>query len=85
MNIKDTYNDLKGLQQTKSQRHFSMVFLSKSPSYLSMLTATGRQPSTNTLIHLSQYISAIAAESPAPLAQHLSSLSKQVLEEALHK
>ena len=83
MDINDTYNHLKTLNLTKSQRHFSMVFLSKNPSYLSMLNATERQPSTNTLIHLSQHLSAIAADADHPQAQHLSSLSREVLAEAL--
>jgi len=85
MDINDTYNHLKTLNLTKSQRQFSMVFLSKNPSYLSMLNATKRQPSTNTLIHLSQHLSGIAADGDKTLAGQLSSLSREVLEEALNK
>lgn len=83
MDINDTYNHLKTLNLTKSQRHFSMVFLSKNPSYLSMLIATDRQPSTNTLIRLSQHLSAIATDADKPQAHYLSNLSREVLEEAL--
>ena len=85
MDITAIYNHLKTLNLAKSQRHFSMVFLSKNPSYLSMLNATERQPSTNALIHLSQHLSIIAETSAPPLAQHISSLSEQALKEALNK
>ena len=84
MNINDTYNHLKTLNLTTSQRHFSLHFLSKSASYLSMLNATSRQPSCNTLIHLAKRLSDIA-DNDHPLAQHLLDLSSEVLKEALNK
>ena len=46
--------------------------ISKSASYLSMLNTTDRKPSTNTLIHLSQYLSKIATDSDHPQAECLS-------------
>lgn len=85
MNINDTYNQLKTLQLTTSQRHFSQTFLSKSASYLSMLNATDRQPSRDTLIRLSQRLSEVAATADNPVAEWLVSLSGDVRNEALKK
>ena len=82
MDLNDTYKHLKTLNLTTNQRHFSMIFLSKSPSYLSMLNTTKRQPSCNTLIHLSKCLSDIANQNH-PMAMRLDDLSIQVLMEAL--
>ncbi len=85
MDINDTYNQLKTLQLKTSQRHFSQTFLSKSQSYLSMIIATQRQPSRDTLIRLSQHLSYIADTVEKPLAECLTCLSGDVLAEALKK
>lgn len=82
MDLNDTYKNLKTLNLTTSQRHFSMAFLSKSPSYLSMLNTTKRQPSCNTLVHLSKCLLKIADQNH-PMAIHLNELSHRVLLEAL--
>lgn len=83
MNITNTYNHLKTLSLTTSQRHFSIEFLSMSPSYLSMICATERQPSTNTLVRLSKHLSTIAKNVDDQLAEHLFGMSREVLDEAL--
>ena len=85
MDINETYNQLKTLQLTTSQRHFSEHFLSRSPSHLSVLNATNRQPSLNTLIHLSKRLSDAAAAAKTPMAQWLSTLSDDVLNAVLKK
>lgn len=83
MDINDTYDQLKTLQLTTSQRHFSEHFLSRSPSHLSMLNATKRRPSLNTLIRLSHRLSEVAASAKNPTAEWLTSLSEDVLSAAL--
>lgn len=83
MDLNETYNQLKTLNLTTSQRHFSTEFLSKSPSYLSMIIATKRQPSLTALIRLSKHLSAIADDKNRPLAEHLYGMSREVLNEVI--